>query len=177
MNEQISALMDGEVEEETAHRLFASLKQDGLGDEWEHYHLIGDVMRDTPVVSDEFMAKFFARLEQEPTVLAPRRLNKPALHKPALHMPALHMPSGRKLTLSAAASLAAVGFVAWAVMQVGQPGQPVWSQLAQAPNLEVQNVSMNPYLLAHEEYSPTVGMQGMAPYVRTISEVREVAAR
>ncbi|MDP2829820.1 MAG: sigma-E factor negative regulatory protein [Sulfuricellaceae bacterium] len=165
MNEQISALMDGEIEEDAVHRLFSSLKQKGLGDEWEHYHLIGDVMRDTPVVSDDFMAKFFDRLEREPTVLAPRRLNR---------------PSPRKLALSVVASVAAVGFVAWAAVQIGQTGQlnkPFGSQFAQAPAVEIQNVSMNPYLLAHEEYSPSVSMQGMAPYVRTISEVREVAAR
>lgn len=162
MNEQISALMDGEIEEEAAHRLFSSLKQKGLGDEWDHYHLIGDVMRDTPVVSDDFMARFFDRLEQEPTVLAPKRLNK---------------PSPRKLALSAAASVAAVGFVVWAAAQTGQINKPFGSQFAQAPAVEIQNVSMNPYLLAHEEYSPSVSMQGMAPYVRTISEVREVAAR
>jgi sigma-E factor negative regulatory protein RseA len=162
MNEQISALVDGEVDEDAAHRLFSSLKQDGAADGWEHYHLIGDVMRDTPAVSDDFMAKFFDRFEQEPTVLAPQRHNK---------------PSPRKLLLSAAASVAAVGFVAWAATQTGQLKPPFGSQFAQAPTVEVQNVSMNPYLLAHEEYSPSVNMQGMAPYVRTISEVREVAAR
>ncbi|EKE18005.1 MAG: hypothetical protein ACD_10C00170G0001, partial [uncultured bacterium] len=29
----------------------------------------------------------------------------------------------------------------------------------------------------HQEYSPSIAMQGRSPYIRTVSEIREVNAR
>lgn len=162
MNDQISQLMDGELDDEQAQRLFAALQQPEARRNWQDYHLIGDAMRATPPVSTNFMENFRARLAEEPTILAPHRLPR---------------ASTRMIALSAAASVAAVGLAVWAVLHTGNVNVPAGLDMAQAPQSMLVVERVNPYLLAHQEYSPSVDMQGMAPYIRTVSEVKEVAAR
>ena len=163
MNEQISQLMDGELDDDQAQRLFAAMQRSETPHEWQAYHLVGDALRDTPPVSSDFMQRFSARLAEEPTVLAPQRAFR---RKP------------RMIALSAAASVSAVGLVDWAVLQTGAVNTPASLIVAKAPqSMMLTSSEVNPYLLAHQEYSPSVAMQSMAPYIHTVSEVREVAAR
>jgi hypothetical protein len=58
-----------------------------------------------------------------------------------------------------------------------QPGvAPAPPPLAQTKPVEAKPVMVplptqaNDYLLAHQGFSPRVSLQGMAPYVRTVSE-------
>jgi len=162
INEQISQLMDGEVDDAAAQRFFGALQDSEAQREWHAYHLIGDVLRDTSSVSDGFMGRFSASLAEEPTVLAPHRLPK---------------RSPRTIALSAAASVTAVGLVVWAVLQTGAVHAPTGMTMAKAAPVELASADVNPYLLAHQEYSPSVATQGMTPYIRTVSEIREVNAR
>lgn len=162
MNDQISQLVDGELDDEQVQRLFSALRQPEGRRDWHDYHLIGDAMRATPPVSSNFMENFCARLAEEPTVLAPQRLSR---------------ANSRVIALSAAASVAAVGLAVWAVLHTGSVNAPAGLDMAQVPQSMFAVEKVNPYLLAHQEYSPSVEMQGVAPYIRTVSEVREVAAR
>ena len=56
-------------------------------------------------------------------------------------------------------------------------------QIAAVPAGEVKQVAVpagevaNDYLLAHQRYSPSNAMQGVAPYVRTVSEERSAVRR
>lgn len=163
MNERISQLMDGELDDDELHGQFCLLQSPEGRREWHAYHLIGDVLRETPAaVSRDFMDRFEARMSEEPTVLAPRRL-------PAR--------SPRMFALSAAASVTAVGVVIWAVLQAGNVDRSATQLAANNVQPDQAGAQVGPYLLAHQEYSPSVAMQGMAPYVRAVSDVREVAAR
>ena len=75
MKEQISALMDGELEGHAADQAIDTLRAGGEALEtWRLYHLIGDGMRDTRLLGAGFTARFAERLAAEPTVLAPGRL-------------------------------------------------------------------------------------------------------
>jgi sigma-E factor negative regulatory protein RseA len=173
----ISALMDGELDEHQAAGVYASVKGDAaLRARWDEYHLIGDALRGEPALAPRFNETLRARLAEEPTVLAPRRT----------------FSDSRRLTryaLSAAASVAVVALVAWvafsptepvgrwAGVQVG-PG-PVAKAPAPAPApapVSVQSVpsdgSMNEYLFAHQRFSPSTALQGVAPYIRTVSAER-----
>jgi sigma-E factor negative regulatory protein RseA len=87
----------------------------------------------------------------------------------------------RWLALSAAASIAAVAFVGWMALS---GVQQVSVQIAAMPAAEVIKQAAvpagevaNDYLLAHQRYSPSNAMQGVAPYVRTVSEERSVVRR
>jgi sigma-E factor negative regulatory protein RseA len=171
--EQISALMDNELTDQDARQAMLRLDDTPAArDSWATYHLIGDVMRGqggTPDVAD----RVAAALQREPTVLAPRRPAK----------------SGKVLTyaLSAAASVSAIAVVGWMAFSTGSVVQPpaelaragqVTPQAAEPPLVSAPNDGqMNEYLLAHQGVSPSSGLQGVVPYIRTISTANPSAGR
>ena len=162
MNERISALMDGEVDEPELARDLAQLRSNGdLRRNWDTYHLIGDTLRGH--VAPALAAKVSQRLAGEPTVLAPQR-----------------RAPRRKIARLAAAGVAAVALVAWLALQVPKPEpQQVAASAprgapAAAPAAAVTPVAVGVenYLLAHQSFSPAGAMQGVAPYVRTVADER-----
>ena len=163
MNEKLSAWMDGELETEYARQLPAQLKRDArLRGNWDCYHLVGDALRG--VQGPDLCARISAQLDAEPTVLAPQRRST--------------AEKVRWIGLSAAASVAAVAFVGWMAMPGLQP-----DNLQVVAKTEVKQVAVpagegaQDYLLAHQRYSPSNAMQGVAPYVRTVAEERRAVRR
>ena len=182
--EKVSALMDGELGDGEARGQIARLKLDAeLRYGWESYHLIGDALRREAPLSAGFTQRMAERLAQEPTVLAPQRQTAPR------KFPTFAIP--------VAASVAGVALV-W-VMFTGSvplggqrtemalaPAKPpaatappvtVPAPLATAPQTEVSVPSegqSNEYLLAHQGISPSTAMQGVAPYIRTVSDIGQV---
>ena len=83
MREQISRLMDGDLEGAEADAAFRELKRvDGL-EYWMCYHVIGDALRRNGAPIAGFAERFAARLDAEPTVLAP----KPVARLPGCRSP------------------------------------------------------------------------------------------
>lgn len=158
MKHEISALMDGEVFEDEADVLFDQIKRDpDANRDWAVYHLIGDVLRQPEYIHRDISASVRERMENEPTVLAPRTR---ALKQKA-----------RVFALSAAASLLAVGVVAWMSLQISPETSPqmAMQQTDIRPvNLQIQPKS-NDYLMAHQEFSPSNDMNGGASYIRTVT--------
>ena len=169
--EKISALIDGELDGREAQQQFQRLKQDReLEHCWATFHLIGDAMRGERYLSQGFGERLTLRLAGEPTVLAPRPV------------------ASRRFVayaLSAAASLSAVALVGWMAL-FNNPLAPQ-PELAQAPNTtppaatptpsaQLASVPsegrMNEYLIAHQEFSPSTEIQGLAPYIRGVSSTR-----
>lgn len=153
MKDQVSALIDDEFDADGAEYLFAALKGDEkLAECWSTYHLIGDAMRGESPLRTDFSQRLMQRLESEPTVLAPKV--RKYLYKPTFWM-------------SAAASVAAVMFVGWMVLQqqarapFGDAGVTVLAQNAVSP------ASVKSYLLAHQAAFSGSGMQA-AYYVRPV---------
>ncbi|MGL6072417.1 sigma-E factor negative regulatory protein [Craterilacuibacter sp.] len=137
MKENLSALMDGELDDMAGQRAIDEIQQDAaLKDSWDMYHLIGEAMRDGPALTLDVRHEVGAALVAEPTVLAPRG----HWHKPALKM--------RHYAMAASmAFAAAVGWVGW------QQNEP---PLVVAKATEIQVFSPvdavdAPYLLAHQE--------------------------
>ena len=171
--DKISALMDGELDEAQAREQLARLNRDGeLADNWHTFHLIGDALRGEHALSRDFSQRLAARLTKEPAVLAPRRS---AVKRVTTY------------ALSAAASLSAVALVAW----VAFSGNSITSQqelakapaapAAAAPAPQLASVPnegrMNDYLLAHQEFSPSTSIQGVAPYIRSVSGTQQDKGR
>ena len=174
--EKISALMDGELEPQHASREWNRLKDDAaLRESWHAFHFVGDALRgERMVLSAEFQQKLSQALAAEPTVLAPRRLpTKPTRFT--------------TYALSAAASVAAVSLVGWMALSPSVPVAPIAKVVPQlpAPVLvdvpQVASVSsegrMNDYLLAHQGFSPSTALQGLAPYIRSVSTTRTLERR
>ena len=155
MKTRISALMDGELDERSAREAIATAAREGEAAEaWNTYHLIGDTMRGTRQLSEDFSARLAERLAAEPTVLAPKRVDL--------------QPSPRSwFAMSAAASVAAVAMVGWVAFAPSPDPAPVLPSVAVVPM--PMPVAANDYLLAHQAFSPRVSLQGMAPYVRSVS--------
>jgi sigma-E factor negative regulatory protein RseA len=164
MKQKISTLMDGEMSADEAELLLGKIKQHpDARQEWLAYHLIGDALRQPDHVHVDMSAAIFARLQNEPTVLAPhsRRSGKAGY-----------------FAMSAVASIMAMAFLAWLSVQIDSA--PVQQQ-AQLNSNDMRNVSLpvnetvNDYLLAHQEFSPSTDMRGAASYIRTVA-VRQTGA-
>ena len=72
MNEQISRLMDGEIDAPEMDRVCATLRSEAGMATWSCYHTIGDALRGETAVTRNIVAALSRRLAQEATVLAPR---------------------------------------------------------------------------------------------------------
>lgn len=173
MKQHISALMDGELFDDEAEAVVGKLKRNPEAqDEWLVYHLIGDALRQPDHVHADISAAVRERLQNEPTVLAPRSR--------AMH-------GARWFAVSAAASLMALSVVAWFTTKVvpqdaGQQQQQLAVMQQQAGNMRPASLqtgmrpmparrsnSVNDYLMAHQEYSPSNNVQGAASYIHTVA--------
>lgn len=173
MKDRISMLMDGELDDRGAAQVIDGLCRDREALElWRRYHLIGDAMRDCRLLSEGFAARVGQQLSREPALLAPRR--------------AAPEPRRWRFALSAAATCAAIALVGWlafAPQKTDEPSvalskapvaAPVQLQPAPPAIVPLPNAA-NDYLLAHQGFSPRLDLQGMAPYVRTVSDSNQDA--
>jgi len=164
MNERISMLMDGEVDEsELSPELVLLRNNTDARRTWDIYHLIGDTLRGH--AGPALAAKLSERLASEPTVLAPR--------------PRAQRKKIAQLAFSAAAGVAGVALVAWLALpglkpepqEVAASAPRIKAPAAPAPVTPVA-VGVENYLFAHQSYSPAGAMQGVAPYVRSVADER-----
>ncbi len=160
MKEQLSAFVDGELSDDAVKVLLNATKHhDELLENWASYHLIGDVMRDNDLLSEGFEQRVMAAIQNEPTVLAPKRVQL-ASHK------SHDVNASNDSWITVAASVAAVFFVGWIVLKGQVPSQvndvtpavsiakisPAQAETAQIPA---------EYLLAHQSYAPS----GISSYI------------
>ena len=161
MKDQLSALMDGEFDIESAEHLITSVKSGGeLKSCWTHYHLIGDTLRGDigrggVQMSHDFSHRVMHALESEPTLLAPNGQNQAQISS----KPSSYKTSSYKTPKfwSVAASVAAVMFVGVMVLQQ-QLNQPE----ALAP-VEIAQSVPTEYLQAHQAAAPS----NAAYYIQT----------
>ena len=178
MKEKLSALIDGELQSSDCQAHLGRLRTDTeLRRAWDAYHLIGDALRGH--IGADLTGRVVARLQEEPTVLAPQKTTA----------------AGRLAwyATSAAASVAAVTLVVltassgWraepqfaAGTGTGVSGpvipvaadQPATDATPRLIGAEVEN-----YLLAHQPYSHTSAMQGIVPYARTVAYERGIVRK
>lgn len=176
MNDKLSALLDGDLDEQATRVVLDGLRSDpGLRRDWETYCMIGDSLRGDRHGSDDFVARVMANLDAEPTVLAPRAA-------PA----AAHQRVWQSLMPIAASvmGVAAVGLVA-ATLYKQDASNP--QTLAAAPAVKVVSQSapvrtvaqpasedaLREYLFAHQGLSRSGPLPVGVQYVRTVSDQRQ----
>src|SRR5512144_828218 len=143
MGEQISRLMDGDLDDAAAEAAFQELKRPDGVEAWVCYHVIGDVLRRASTPTPGFAARFAARLAAEPTVLAP----------------AARQSNRLPFTWAVAATVAAVMVVGWVAVSTLDPQPTALARAREAAT--VRSTQGGPQLvspdclLAHQEYSPT----------------------
>ena len=166
MKHDISALLDDELGEDEADRAIDALRRDKeLQEAWNTYHLIGDALRRSPQSSPDYSQQVMARLLEGPVLFAPS---------------AQPRRSPLRLALPMAAAVMGMAAVGWVALSLNTP-QPV--EMAGKPHSAGELVTpvkdqspsgaLKEYLVAHQAHSPSGGIQGVAPYVRTVSEIRK----
>lgn len=154
--EEVSLLMDGELDDVGADRVCAMLRDARCEQAWVCYHVIGDALRGPCAAMPGFAHRFAERLSAEPTVLAPqRRRSAPAA-----------------IALAAAATVAAVSVVGWVALSTMPAPESAIQAARQAATLRAADARRpvdNDYLLAHQEYSPATAIQGVRPYLRAVA--------
>ena len=157
MNENISRLMDGEVDDAEFERCCADLKSEDAMRTWMCYHVIGDHLRGAHGVSARFSMRFKAALAAEPTVLAPTP--RPRTTQPAT------------FAWAVAATLAAVTVVGWTAFSMVEAPPTAVAKAREATTVRAAQPKPagdvpTEYLLAHQEYSPAMAIPGGGPYLR-----------
>jgi sigma-E factor negative regulatory protein RseA len=153
--EDVSLFMDGELDADRVDAVCLGLRDaDGVST-WVCYHAIGDALRGAHGAAPGFAARFSTALSAEPTVLAPpRRRTAPTA-----------------VAWAAAATVAAVSVVGWVALTT-MSAPPIALQTAQRASTvrpgDVRQPTDNEYLMVHQEYSPSVAIPGVRPYLRSV---------
>jgi sigma-E factor negative regulatory protein RseA len=162
--EKISQLMDGELEAQECEVHIRRLAQQvELARRWDQYHLIRDVLRAEAGTRVDLIASVRARLQAEPTIVAPRRRLQEAM---------------ARFALPVAAAVTGIVIGGWWTSQTPTPSvaagdKPGVTTVAETklpkpgpmPAVAQSNEQFGDYLLAHHEAS------GAAVYGRTTRDV------
>jgi sigma-E factor negative regulatory protein RseA len=161
MNENISRMMDGEVDPQEFEQICGEMTSPDAVSTWICYHVIGDQLRGARGVSVRFTTRFCSALAAEPTVLAP----------------AARQPRAAQVATFAwavAATLAAVTVVGWTAFSMVDAPPTAVARAREAAT--VRSAQVKPagdipadYLIAHQEYSPSVAIPGTPTYMRAVA--------
>lgn len=165
-------MMDGELDaREFGESLSALAADGGARESWRTYHLIGDALRGDTALVAGCARRVSQRLAREPALLAPLPGAVRAPERSRWFVPS-----------ALAASVAAVAFVGWFALAPQRAPAPAVAPVAQAPKPAAQvaraaepprvplTSAAQDYIMAHQAYSPRTSLQGVAPYVRSVSD-------
>jgi len=158
MNEQISRLMDGDIDASELDGVCAMLRSDAAIATWSCYHTIGDALRGETAVTRVVGAAVSRELAREPTVVAPRIRS---------------VAGPASWTWAVAATLAAVTVVGWTAYSMIDATPAGLAKAREAGTMRAAQVRTltvpADYLLAHQEYAPANALQGVGPYLRDVA--------
>jgi sigma-E factor negative regulatory protein RseA len=153
-NDQISAMLDGELSDVQLDSVLASLSKEAHPEgkkTWEIYHQIGDVLRSDELAvtfSADFSTRFSALLEAEPVVIAPNILrdHKSDAALAAAKESSFVKPRFAAWTMTGMAAAAAVAFFMapqLISMMGGQPGSgTVISQMESQNRMQTSGIQL-----------------------------------
>lgn len=182
--EQISALADGVLDDPQIDIALTALRQDAVRADWEVYHQIGDVLRSDDMavtLSPGFAERMAARLDAEPTIVAPGSATGVAVKIAQTEKHSLKRWAAP--SIAAAAAMAAIAFVTTPQLMVALRGEEPRAEdvsIAAAPSVNekgavvmapaaegviLRDPRIDDYLLAHQRLSPSV--YSTAQYARS----------
>jgi len=180
IKEQISAIIDGEMESKSCG---TSIKSEEFKQTWIRYHLISDCFHNRiPEHHDLSLSqKISESIQLEPTILAPTPKTFVKYAKPlagiavAASVAAMaifgiqQIQSPQQILTTQPAPLAQVQ-LPQAPMEYGVPLQ--LPELGEARPVQVQmqsDMRINRYLLNHNEYRTSMGVGGVTPHVHMVA--------
>jgi len=168
---EISALFDGELEQDEIAHLVAGLHDaEGSRESFRLYGMVGDVLRgELPQVAD-ISGRVMASIENETLVFLPRKPRR-----------------WQRPLLAVAASVAGVAVVAAVALMPQRSDLPPAVVALSAPSTDVQNVAsvesgltagdLREFLIAHQTHSLAGTFSGGPQQVRTVSLVEQRGGR
>lgn len=172
--EMISALVDGELDGDELAAALAVLSSDPQAlQDWQAYHLVGDVLRSPDLAagalsSSAFLDRFSSRLAAEPPLAPAGRAPAGPLAGASRAEPANDAMFRWKLAAGFASVAAAVS-VGWALLGSAVP-QPSAPQLAAVPApagaVMIRNPQLDELLAAHKQLGGSGALQMPASFVR-----------
>ena len=159
MNEQISRLMDGEIDASELDAVCGALRSDAAMATWNCYHAIGDALRSETAVTRNIAFAISQRLAGEPAIVA---------------RPAREQAARAPWAWAVAATLAAVTVVGWTAYTMVDEAPAGFAKAREAGTMsaaQMRPATVLPadYLLAHQEYAPANALQGVGPYLRDVA--------
>lgn len=186
---QISALMDGELDENAVKNLLAD---ESIKHTWTRYHIISDVIQNhTPLHTDSRLTLRISELIQnEPAILAPLPRKPVTYLRPiagfavAASVTALAImgvlqyrsepiaPETAMITANSSPASIPVASVGVPLEIVNAVNVRPVQQVVQGPAVNQSNLNatkMNRYILNHNEYQSNTGVHGVTPHVRLVA--------
>ena len=170
MNEQISALLDDEIAAVDATHIITSIQMNKqAADAWSRYHLIGDAIRGTSMMSADFKQNLMQKIDLEATVLSPTALMTKSMDNNQSEQAKNKIP----FTWSIAASFAAVTLVGWMMLHQQIPDGLTQVEVAQNTTKAIDKNAVvdhtvatipEEYLMAHQASVPS----GSSYYIQTV---------
>jgi len=179
--ERISELVDGELASSYLAVTFATLNSEDGQNTWDIYHQIGDVLRSDDMaisLSPNFAASFAARLDAEPTILAPGVLqDQIGKQGTSSGSPRVYKRFSMQ-GIAVAATVAVFAFISAPQLMVAikgtpQNGQESTAMMASNSTSTISNAQegtvlrdpqIDQYLLAHQRFAPSA--YSIAQYAR-----------
>lgn len=174
MKDRLSALLDGDLEEQATQAVFDRLQRDPeLRQDWAAYCLIGDVLRGERPNAPDLVSRVMAGLDNEPTVLAPAA--RTTGRGPAPRLWRSLMPLAASVM-----GVAAVGFVASTlysgdagVARVAANQRAGTIASAPPPAATVVQDLQREYVFAHQGVHRGGPMPASVQYVRGVTDLQQ----
>jgi sigma-E factor negative regulatory protein RseA len=186
--EQISALADGQLQEDEWRDAVSFACGDEGRSTWELYHLVGDVLRSSELArpaNPDFMTRLREQMAQEFISPRPAEPLVTVVAPPGLEQ-AANASIFRWKMVAGVASLAAVAAIGWTSLATLQgPGQMLGGQLASAParsavpaapvvavvdsdgqQVMLRDPRLDELLAAHKQFGSTSALQMPAGFLR-----------
>ncbi|PIF29173.1 RseA-like anti sigma(E) protein [Acidovorax sp. 56] len=182
--EQLSALMDGELEGEALAEALRLAHGEGSQATWELYHLVGDVLRSPELAahaSSPLLGRLREQLAQEPAAARVPLVLQSESPVVSVHVPqpAANASVFRWKMVAGIASMAAVAAIGWNSVEALRGGG---AQLASAPVVSPASVvavsegagqpvmlrdpRLDELLQAHKQFGSTSALQMPAGFLR-----------
>ena len=175
-NEQISAMLDGELDQASFQVLVDAVDQQYI-DTWNTYSLVGDLLRSTDLHQFDdtrLLRKIAIQLEQEPTVLIPTLLREKSLSRLSSTVsPRVSQFIALKNVRRFAFSVAAIGLFSMGLHQVITPLDSEIQMVRTHPVSKVSDQELalwQEYFTAHQQNSARSGLAGMSSMARVEAE-------
>ena len=184
MENKVSELMDGELNDQSVSNVLGALKKDHeLQEKWQAYHLIGDAIRQSSCLSVNISSSVSQKLKNEPISFSPKVSTKPPISYDRTQ-------KYKVFAFAIAASVIAMISGGIFMNHLYEPKQMmVVDQSKQERNFNaapimVSNpsvkhhyvhppVEINDYLFVHREFSPGITVRGHVTNVNSMPEIHE----